>query len=48
MKGIVLAGVCGTLMRTVAELRLRLRGFKRLAQPASVSGLSLESKGVGD
>jgi hypothetical protein len=48
MKDIVLAGVRGKQLRTEAELRLRLRGYKRCVQPTSISGLRLGSRGVGD
>ena len=47
MKAIGLARGRGTRLRTVAELRLRLRGYKRCVQPGSISALRLGSKGVG-
>jgi hypothetical protein len=47
MKAIGLAGGRGTRLRTVAELRLRLRGCKRCVQPDGISGLRLGSEGVG-
>lgn len=45
MKVIILAGGRGTRLRTEAELRLRLLGYKRCVQPTSISGLRLGSRG---